>query len=147
VAPIYSRMQSLKPGKLSGDGLHRYAAQLPIPRERLVSLGEGSTPLVSIGTLGREFGLRRLMIKDERRNPTGSWRDRFSALAASQHAGADATVGTAGGDAMVTSGEPTERTAAASVFAGPFGDAVTSRTVSVTRVFRGATDRGRTQTR
>ena len=96
MAPVYSRMQSLKPGKLSGDGLHRYAAQLPIPRERLVSLGEGSTPLVSIGTLGREFGLRRLMIKDERRNPTGSWRDRFSALAASQHAGADATVGTAG---------------------------------------------------
>ena len=103
VAPVYSRMQSLKPGKLSGDGLHRYAAQLPIPRERLVSLGEGSTPLVSIGTLGREFGLRRLMIKDERRNPTGSWRDRFSALAASQHAGADATVGTAGGDAMAMS--------------------------------------------
>ena len=103
MAPIYSRMQSLKPGKLSGDGLHRYAAQLPIPRERLVSLGEGSTPLVSIGTLGREFGLRRLMIKDERRNPTGSWRDRFSALAASRHAGADATVGTAGGDAMAMS--------------------------------------------
>ena len=103
MAPIYSRMQSLKPGKLSGDGLHRYAAQLPIPRERLVSLGEGSTPLVSIGTLGREFGLRRLMIKDERRNPTGSWRDRFSALATSQHAGADATVGTAGGDAMAMS--------------------------------------------
>ena len=96
VAPVYSRMQSLKPGKLSGDGLHRYAAQLPVPRERLVSLGEGSTPLVSIGTLGREFGLRRLMIKDERRNPTGSWRDRFAALAVSQHAGADATVGTAG---------------------------------------------------
>src|SRR6478736_992348 len=103
VAPVYSRMQSLKPGKLSGDGLHRYAAQLPIPRERLVSLGEGSTPLVSIGTLGREFGLRRLMIKDERRNPTGSWRDRFSALAVSEHAGADATVGTAGGDAMAMS--------------------------------------------
>ncbi|HET8805488.1 MAG TPA: pyridoxal-phosphate dependent enzyme, partial [Gaiellales bacterium] len=103
MAPVYARMQSLKPGKLSGDGLHRYAAQLPVPRERLVSLGEGSTPLVSIGTLGREFGLRRLMIKDERRNPTGSWRDRFSALAASEHAGADATVGTAGGDAMAMS--------------------------------------------
>ena len=41
MAPVYSRMQSLKPGKLCGDGLLRYAAQLPVPRDRLVSLGEG----------------------------------------------------------------------------------------------------------
>jgi threonine synthase len=100
VAPVYSRMQSLKPGKLSGDGLHRYAAQLPVPRERLVSLGEGSTPLVAVSSLGRELGLRRLLIKDERRNPTGSWRDRFSALAVSQHLEADVTLGSAGGEAL-----------------------------------------------
>jgi threonine synthase len=93
-------MQGIKPGKLSGDGLHRYAAQLPVARERLVSLGEGSTPLVSVGALGRELGLRRLFIKDERRNPTGSWRDRFAAIAVSQHLDADATVGSAGGEAM-----------------------------------------------
>src|SRR5690242_21752128 len=103
VAPVYARMQSLKPGKLSGDGLHRYAAQLPIPRERLVSLGEGSTPLVSIGTLGREFGLRRLMIKDERRNPTGSWRDRFSALAVSQVEDTSTTIASAGDEALSVS--------------------------------------------
>ncbi|MDX6545871.1 MAG: threonine synthase, partial [Gaiellales bacterium] len=72
VAPVYSRMQSIKPGKLSGDGLLRYASQLPVPRDRLVSLGEGSTPLISVAALGREMGLRRLLIKDERRNPTGS---------------------------------------------------------------------------
>jgi len=95
VAPVYSRMQALKPGKLSGEGMHRYAAHLPIARERLVSLGEGATPLVALGTLGRELGLRRLLIKDERRNPTGSWRDRFSALAVSQHVGTDVTVATA----------------------------------------------------
>jgi len=103
VAPIYSRMQGIKPGKLSGDGLHRYAAQLPVPRERLVSLGEGSTPLVSVGALGRELGLRRLFVKDERRNPTGSWRDRFAAVAVSQHLDADVTVGSAGGEAMAMS--------------------------------------------
>src|SRR5262249_17124784 len=103
VAPVYSRMQSLKPGKLSGDGLHRYAAQLPVPRERLVSLGEGSTPLISVGSLGRELGLRRLLVKDERRNPTGSWRDRFSALAVSPHLESDVTIGSAGGEALSSS--------------------------------------------
>jgi len=103
VTPVYSRMQGLKPGKLSGDGMHRYAAQLPIPRERLVSLGEGGTPLVALGSMGRELGLRRLMIKDERRNPSGSWRDRFSALAVSQHVGSEATVATAGGESTAVS--------------------------------------------
>ena len=103
VAPVYTRMQSLKPGKLSGDGLHRYAPQLPVPRERLVSLGEGSTPLIAVSSLGRELGLRRLMVKDERRNPTGSWRDRFSALAVSQHLESDVTVGSAGGEALSAS--------------------------------------------
>jgi threonine synthase len=103
VAPVYSRMQSIKPGKLSGDGLLRYASQLPVPRERLVSLGEGSTPLISVTGLGRELGLRRLLIKDERRNPTGSWRDRFSALAVSQHLEGDVTVASAGGEALSAS--------------------------------------------
>ena len=103
VAPIYSRMQSIKPGKLSGDGLLRYASQLPVPRERLVSLGEGSTPLISVAGLGRELGLRRLLIKDERRNPTGSWRDRFAALAVSQHLEGDVTVASAGGEALSAS--------------------------------------------
>ena len=56
VAPIYARMQGIKAGKLSGDGLHRYAAQLPVARERLVSLGEGSTPLVSVGGGGSGGG-------------------------------------------------------------------------------------------
>ncbi len=103
MAPVYSRMQSIKPGKLSGDGLLRYASQLPVPRERLVSLGEGSTPLISVAALGRELGLRRLLIKDERRNPTGSWRDRFSALAVSQHLEGDVTVASAGGEALSAS--------------------------------------------
>ena len=103
VAPVYSRMQSIKPGKLSGDGLLRYAAQLPVPRERLVSLGEGSTPLIAVAGLGRELGLRRLLIKDERRNPTGSWRDRFAALAVSQHLEGDVTVASAGGEALAAS--------------------------------------------
>ena len=47
-------------------------------------MGEGDTPLVATQALGPQLGLRRLLLKDERQNPTGSWRDRFAALAVSQ---------------------------------------------------------------
>jgi threonine synthase len=96
-------MQSIKPGRLSGDGLHRYASQLPVTRDRLVSLGEGGTPLMTVNGLGREFGLRRLMIKDERLNPTGSWRDRYAAVSVSQIDTPDVTVGCAGPPSLAAS--------------------------------------------
>ncbi|MDX6592284.1 MAG: threonine synthase [Gaiellales bacterium] len=103
VAPVYQRMQSIKQGRLSGDGLHRYASQLPVSRDRLVSLGEGSTPLMTVNGLGREFGLRRLMIKDERINPTGSWRDRYAAISVSQIDTPDVTVACAGPPSLAAS--------------------------------------------
>jgi threonine synthase len=103
VAPVYQRMQSIKQGRLSGDGLQRYAAQLPVGRERLVSLGEGGTPLITVNGLGREFGLRRLMIKDERRNPTGSWRDRYAAAFVSLIDTPDVTIGCAGPPSLAAS--------------------------------------------
>ena len=107
VRPVYSRAPSLKPNKLSGAGMIRYSAQLPVPRDRLVSLGEGGTPLISVPSLGREFGLRRMMIKDERLNPTGSWRDRYASLAVSsvaiEHEEAGVTVACAGDEALCVS--------------------------------------------
>ena len=103
VAPVYARMVALKPGKLTGRGLARYATQLPVPRDRLVTLGEGDTPLIASNGLGAELGLRRVFLKDERANPTGSWRDRFSALAVSQIEDRESTVGTAGDDALAIS--------------------------------------------
>src|SRR5215211_1953507 len=57
VAPVYGRHSSLKPGRLSGRGLARYAAQLPVTRDTLVSLGEGGTPLVAAPALGSAIGL------------------------------------------------------------------------------------------
>ena len=100
-------MQNLRPGRLSGAGMARYAVQLPVPRDRLVSLGEGGTPLVAAPTLGREIGMRRLLVKDERLNPTASWRDRYAALALSVlMAGAgeeELTVACAGDDALCAS--------------------------------------------
>lgn len=103
VAPVYARMVALKPGKLTGRGLARYATQLPVPRDRLVTLGEGDTPLIASHGLGAELGLRRLFLKDERANPTGSWRDRFAALAVSQIEDRESTLGTAGDDALAIS--------------------------------------------
>jgi threonine synthase len=62
-------------------GVWRYRGFLPQVGEKdLVSLGEGATPLLRAGRLGREVGLRNLFIKDESRNPTGSFMDRGSTV-------------------------------------------------------------------
>jgi threonine synthase len=66
-------------------------------------MGEGDTPLLASQTLGPELGLRRLLIKDERRNPTGTWRDRFSALAVSLVDDPATTVAGAGDEAQCVS--------------------------------------------
>jgi threonine synthase len=64
--------------------LWRYRELLPLQNDaHLVSLGEGFTPLIEGETLGRELGLERLWIKDEARNPTGSFKDRGLSLAVS----------------------------------------------------------------
>jgi len=70
------------PDVLSGTGLWRYAAVLPIadPAHR-VSLGEGGTPLLDAPRLARSLGVRRLTLKFEGPNPTGTVKDRSSATA------------------------------------------------------------------
>jgi threonine synthase len=72
------------PAVLAGDGLWRYAAVLPIaePRHR-VSLGEGGTPLLEAPRLAKSLGVRRLTLKFEGPNPTGTVKDRSSATAVS----------------------------------------------------------------
>ena len=58
-------------------GVWRYRGFLPgIRGEDMVTLGEGGTPLLRAERLGRELGVRNLLIKDESRNPTGSFMDR-----------------------------------------------------------------------
>ncbi len=57
--------------------LWRYAAALPIAAgETRVSLGEGMTALLELPALAREVGVRRLWVKDEGQNPTGSFKAR-----------------------------------------------------------------------
>jgi len=53
----------------------RYAEVLPGAETR-VTLGEGFTPLLPARFLGAAVGLNRLYVKDESRNPTGSFKAR-----------------------------------------------------------------------
>ncbi len=48
-----------------------------------MSLAEGRTPLLDIPAAGASAGVPRLLAKDESRNPTGTFKDRAMALAAS----------------------------------------------------------------
>ncbi len=62
----------------------RYKEFLPVPSEEyIVSLGEGGTPLLKAGRLGEKLGLKNLYLKDETRNPTGSFKDRAMSVAIS----------------------------------------------------------------
>jgi len=61
--------------------LERYRQDLPVTdRTPLLSLGEGSTPLVPAPRLGEQLGIE-LHLKFEGQNPTGSFKDRGMVLA------------------------------------------------------------------
>jgi threonine synthase len=62
----------------------RYLELLPVPsRDYIVSLGEGGSPLLKAMRLGEKLGLRNLYLKDETRNPTGSFKDRAMSVSIS----------------------------------------------------------------
>ena len=61
------------------EDLWRFAAMLPCAPPP--SLGEGMTPLLAGGRLAGSTGLRGLLVKDESRNPTGSFKARGMAVA------------------------------------------------------------------
>ncbi len=69
-------------GAFTGRGVWRYHPVLPIrDRAHFVSLGEGGTPLLDAPALARALGVRRLLLKFEGTNPTGTIKDRSSATA------------------------------------------------------------------
>jgi threonine synthase len=62
--------------RLCDVGMWRFREILPVaPGETPVSLGEGATPLLALGDIDGLEGLRAF-VKDEGRNPTGSFKDR-----------------------------------------------------------------------
>jgi len=59
----------------------RYADLLPVSTESPVDLGSGFTPLILADRLAAELGLGEVWVKDDTRNPTGSFKDRVVAVA------------------------------------------------------------------
>jgi threonine synthase len=68
----------------SVGSLWRYAAALPVDQpDRRVTLNEGWTPLVDAPRTALALGCARLLVKDEGRNPTGSFKDRSASVTVS----------------------------------------------------------------
>jgi len=65
-------------------GIWKYADWMEnIHVENQISLGEGGTPLLKSKNIGVMLGLEKLYFKLENLNPTGSYKDRFAAMAIS----------------------------------------------------------------
>jgi len=63
----------------------RWQELLPVKNAKYItSLGEGDAPLLPVSRLGNELGLSRLYIKDESRNPTGTFKARGLSAAISK---------------------------------------------------------------
>lgn len=84
------------------NGIWRFNNFLPeIKDDNRVTLGEGNTPLIKSNQLGKELGLKNLYFKLENTNPSGSYKDRFAALAISDllQRGSDICLATSSGNA------------------------------------------------
>ena len=65
--------------------LWRYEEVLPVrTRSSQIRLGEGWTPLIDAHRTADRMGVRRIWVKDEGQNPTGSFKDRGLCLAVSR---------------------------------------------------------------
>src|SRR6476660_8484913 len=63
-----------------GEGIWRWRRLLPVDGWGRYPLQIGGTPLVASRRLRQELGLAGLVLKDETRTPTGSNKDRATAL-------------------------------------------------------------------
>ncbi len=112
--PLWVRYDLKKVGAAGGGSradldarpqtMWRYRELLPVESEAdIVSLGETVTPLIECPRLAAHCGVARLVIKDESRLPTGSFKARGMAMAVSMAKGfgirrvAAPTAGNAGG--------------------------------------------------
>jgi threonine synthase len=67
------------------SGMWRWHELLPVKDPKnFVFLGEGDTSLLDVPSLGKDLGLSNLFIKDESKNPTGSFKARGLAAAVSK---------------------------------------------------------------
>ncbi|MEW5759967.1 MAG: threonine synthase [Candidatus Thermoplasmatota archaeon] len=65
--------------------IEKYFELLPIiEKKNIVTLGEGNTKLIRAERLGEKIGLKKLYLKNETTNPTGSFKDRCMSVGISK---------------------------------------------------------------
>jgi threonine synthase len=78
--------RSAAKARATESSLWRYASMLPVRNpDAVVSLGEGWTPLIHATRAGAQLGCTDLHIKDEGRNPSGTFKDRGASVAISRY--------------------------------------------------------------
>jgi threonine synthase len=118
---------------LSRALLERYRDVLPLSDSTpIVTLGEGSTPLIRAERLSRRLGLE-LWLKWEGANPTGSFKDRGMAVALSKalEAGARGVVCASTGNTAASAAAYAARAGVEAVIVHPAGAVAKSKLVQV----------------
>ncbi|HEV8686757.1 MAG TPA: threonine synthase [Gaiellaceae bacterium] len=113
--------------------LERYRDVLPLSDSTpIVTLGEGSTPLIRADRLSRRLGLE-LWLKWEGANPTGSFKDRGMAVAMSKalEAGAHGVVCASTGNTAASAAAYAARAGIEAVIVHPAGAVAKSKLVQV----------------
>ena len=116
--------------------IDRYRATLPVSeRTPVVSLGEGSTPLLPARRLSELLGVE-ILLKWEASNPTGSYKDRGMTVAVSKAAedGAEAVICASTGNTAASAAAYAARAGIPAVVLTPAG-AVAGPKVAQTRMF------------
>jgi len=120
--------------------IERFRDRLPVSAETpVVSLGEGSTPLLRASRLGDAAGVPELWLKWEPSNPTGSYKDRGMTVAVSKalEEGAEAVLCASTGNTAASAAAYAARAGLSAVVLTPQG-AVAGAKLAQTRMF-GAT--------
>lgn len=128
VHPVYSLTADCSIRDTSEPGIFEWRRMLPVsPTAKVVSLGEGRTPLLRLERTGARYGMSALYVKDETRNPTWSYKDRLAAVAITKALadGADTVV-------VATTGNHGAATAAYAAAAGLRCVALTVASVPLT---------------
>ena len=97
----YSELEALPPAGHSPESV-KFRIPTPIHHpDSSISLGEGNTPVVHLRSLGELLGLQRLYAKLEFLNPTGSFKDRGTAvmMSVARERGVTEIVGDSSGNA------------------------------------------------
>jgi threonine synthase len=116
--------------------IERYRDRLPVgPSTPVVSLGEGSTPLIPSRSIGGRLGVV-LHFKFEGMNPTGSFKDRGMAVAVSKalEAGADGIVCASTGNTAASAAAYAARAGLTAVVLCPAG-AIAAAKLAQSRAF------------